>query len=403
MDNGEQFDKYIKATIESGSEDVPAGLWDGIQARMAADAPASEGFSWWKRVLTGVALAGIVATAVVLFVPKSGIPDVQETVAEAVIEEEPIADPETAADIMTVAEPLLADAHPAIKSGPATAKTEGKAAAITKPDEATIIGMEPIVTEAAEVEPTEVEPVVTVAQKSEPAAQKSEPAAQALLFDDEKPQRSNRFELAVNTNGAENIGGHSYGDGRMSTSQMSFGQNETLTETEATNYLIPISTGISVRYNFNEKWALSIGVNYTYLNRHFKAVYDYGGIENFQCDNVNNDQHYVGIPINAFYTVYSDERIKFYVNGGGAIEKCVNNKYSFAYTAKNNKVIDQSVAGFQTSINVGLGIQVNITGNFGIYLDPSFRYYFKNYLQPKSIRTVQPIQIGAELGLRWDL
>lgn len=406
MGNGELFDKYIKATLENGTEDVPAGLWDSIQERITADKPkgligalAGLGIRW-KRAAVGIALACVAVAAVVLSVPRATVTSPQQeiTIAEAApaepatdIEEQSI--PET----VPAAAPMLA-----LSKKPATIEekpviVEDKPAAIE--EETVFAEKEPVIVE----DKTAVTEEKTVVSEKETVIVEKPEIAQPFIFDEREPVRRKRMEMSAYANGADNIGETRYNYGRLSTSQMTFGQNESLTETEALNYMIPVSAGVAVRYNFTERWALSVGLNYTFLNRHFKGMYDYGGIENYQCDNINNDQHFVGIPINAFYTIHSGERVKFYASLGGAIEKCVYNKYSFNYTPRNRKTLNEGVAGVQASIGVGLGMQINLTNHLGLYIDPGLRYYFKNYLQPKSIRTVQPLQLGLELGLRWDL
>ena len=410
MDNGELFDKYIKATLENGTEDVPAGLWDSIQERITADKPkglfgalAGLGIRW-KRAAVGIALACIAVTAVVLSVPRTTVTSSQQeiTIAEAApaepatdIEEQSI--PET----VPAAAPLLA-----LSKKPATIEenpviVEDKPAAVE--EETAVIEEKTSYAKEDSAGPGEEAAEGLTDTRSKTPEIAATPEVQPFIFDEREPVRRRRLEMSAYANGADNIGETRYNYGRLSTSQMTFGQNESLTETEALNYMIPVSAGVAVRYNFTERWALSVGLNYTFLNRHFKGVYDYGGIENYQCDNINNDQHFVGIPINAFYTIHSGERVIFYASLGGAIEKCVYNKYSFNYTPRNRKTLNEGVAGVQASIGVGLGMQINLTNHLGLYIDPGLRYYFKNYLQPKSIRTVQPLQLGLELGLRWDL
>ena len=59
-------------------------------------------------------------------------------------------------------------------------------------------------------------------------------------------------------------------------------------------------------------------------------------------------------------------------------------------------------SGVQLSVLGGLGIEYGLNDFMGIYLDPNVRYYF-DMNQPKSIRTQQPLNIGFELGLRFNL
>jgi hypothetical protein len=62
----------------------------------------------------------------------------------------------------------------------------------------------------------------------------------------------------------------------------------------------------------------------------------------------------------------------------------------------------EAVKGVQLSANVGIGVEFILGKHVGIYLDPSLRYYFTGS-QPKSIRTVQPLMLGFEAGVRFNL
>ena len=57
----------------------------------------------------------------------------------------------------------------------------------------------------------------------------------------------------------------------------------------------------------------------------------------------------------------------------------------------------------QWSAAVGLGMEFKLTPGIGLYLDPSFRYYFGTENQPRSIRTIQPLRVDLEAGVRFSL
>jgi hypothetical protein len=62
----------------------------------------------------------------------------------------------------------------------------------------------------------------------------------------------------------------------------------------------------------------------------------------------------------------------------------------------------EAVKGVQLSANAGIGVEFLLGRYVGIYIDPSVRYYF-NCKQPNSIRTAQPLMLGFEMGLRFNL
>ena len=82
------------------------------------------------------------------------------------------------------------------------------------------------------------------------------------------------------------------------------------------------------------------------------------------------------------------------------MEKCVANRYEVQTTPVINH--EESVKGVQLSANAGIGVEFMLGRHIGIYIDPSLRYYF-HCSQPKSIRTAQPLMLGFEMGLRFNL
>jgi hypothetical protein len=111
---------------------------------------------------------------------------------------------------------------------------------------------------------------------------------------------------------------------------------------------------------------------------------------------IRNTQHYIGIPVNAYYDIVENRFMNFYAYAGGAVEKCVSDEYRVLAKDILHK---ESTKGLQASANLGIGVEFLLGKHLGAYVDPSVRYYF-NCNQPKSIRTAQPLMLGFEMGLR---
>jgi hypothetical protein len=172
---------------------------------------------------------------------------------------------------------------------------------------------------------------------------------------------------------------------------------------EETNYGLPVSVGLGVKLNFTKRWSLGIGLNYTLLTSSFNGKYTEvkDGVASMPIsERVKNSQHYIGIPVNAYYNIISRDLINFYAYAGGTVEKCIGNVYQVQTTPVINH--HEAVKGVQLSANVGIGVEFILGKHVGIYLDPSLRYYFTGS-QPKSIRTVQPLMLGFEAGVRFNL
>ena len=146
-----------------------------------------------------------------------------------------------------------------------------------------------------------------------------------------------------------------------------------------------------------------MGLNYTLLSSRFNGKYTKveDGIASLPVSaKVRNSQHYIGIPINAYYDIVNKDFINLYAYAGGTAEKCILNRYE----VQTSPVIyhTETAGGVQLSANAGIGVEFMLGQFAGLYIDPSLRYYF-NCKQPKSIRTAQPLMLGFEMGLRFRL
>jgi hypothetical protein len=199
------------------------------------------------------------------------------------------------------------------------------------------------------------------------------------------------------TNSAQSTGAPLFKRPSLSTSKPVTGVEQKSTES---TYGLPVSFGAGVKFDLSGRWSLGVGANYTLLARKFFGTYtlvgEDGRIQESVSSDIRNMQQYVGIPVNAFYSIVDKEFMNFYAYAGGTVEKCISDKYEIlntTYIHRNN------VSGVQVSANIGIGMEFLLGRHLGLYLDPSLRYYF-DCGQPKSIRTAQPLMLGLEMGLR---
>ena len=170
-------------------------------------------------------------------------------------------------------------------------------------------------------------------------------------------------------------------------------------EKSVSTYGIPLSLGLGVRFNVSDKLSIGTGLDWTLLSRSFSGIYtDASKSVNSE---INNELHYIGIPLNLYFDILTDRNIKFYVWGGGSVEKGLVNRFRIQ-NGSEDIIFKQSVKGLQWSSAVGLGIEFSLSDRLGLYLDPSARYYF-DCNQPNSVRTAKPFMLNFEAGLRFDL
>lgn len=173
-----------------------------------------------------------------------------------------------------------------------------------------------------------------------------------------------------------------------------------ITETSTSVYGIPVSFGIGGRFSFNDRFSLGTGVSYSLLTRTFTGNYIQGATFITGTD-IRHTMHYLGIPVNAYFSIIGSKAIDFHVFGGGSFEFCLSNRYAISQPSGDITVKDP-VKGVQMSAAVGLGVSFHLNDFLSIYLDPSARYYFRSQ-HPKSLRTDKPFMVNLELGLSFDL
>lgn len=171
-------------------------------------------------------------------------------------------------------------------------------------------------------------------------------------------------------------------------------------EKSSSAYDIPLSFGAGVRFRLTPRLSLGTGLTYTFLGRSFTGLYTEvkdGIVTRSIEDNVRHKMHYLGIPVDLYFSFIDSKVLDFYGYAGGAMEFCVSNRYFIQDT-----VFKDPVNTPQFSVGAGLGIQFKLSDHFGLYLDPGVRYYFPCN-QPKSVRTDRPVMINLEAGLRVNL
>jgi len=158
------------------------------------------------------------------------------------------------------------------------------------------------------------------------------------------------------------------------------------------SFLPPVSVGINFQKELNTWMSIGVGVNYTLLQS--KSAYSYFGGPY----TIRQSLHYVGLPVSALFSFVNQPKVRSYALVGGMVEKAVT-AHSTSSSKYSNSSESSYVQGLQWSVHAGLGVEVALSKLFGVYVEPGFGYFF-DCDQPRSIRTVQPAQFKAEVGLR---
>ncbi len=387
--NINDFDLMMKSILDEAQEAVPEHVWEGVSAGLDKAAQKKTVVLWWRRAAIGVAAAAAVILGVFFtyhdeneLVPKA----TGEMVAVVETEEAEVNEVTLLANADEVVHVPSKEVHQVVPDSAAEAIEAVGTKVITEEDQ-------------IENEPVTAEKEIIVEEKDEEV--EYFPEEWDDVSDEVKTKRGVSFSLSglAGTNDAisqERLGMMMRPS--VTPAPKKSGIEETSTKS---SYGIPLSFGAGVKIDLSRRWSIGTGLNYTFLSRQFYGKYTEvspeGDIKSVTSSDIRNRQHYIGIPVNAFFDVISNDRINFYAYAGGTVEKCLSDSYELLNTDIRHK---EKVAGVQLSANAGIGVEFMLGKHLGLYIDPSVRYYFKNENQPKSIRTVQPLMLGFEMGLR---
>lgn len=433
-----KFDLQIRSMLEDAEEKVPDRVWEAISGRLdKADAAQRR-----RKVLPWLRYTGIVSAAAAIALgiffsvntadrATSPLQKSSQAVESAIADNitSPADEEITGQETLTTDIPQQESA-PAQKPSSIADDIRVSSVAEVAPD------MDGRVSSAAEITPDkdgdaaaeqpaapEGEPAIPQDTQGENRAgsisrQIEEAAAKDALAQNEEPWDETDFmeeeqspkkristSLTISGNAAGNsASGNTRSGGRPIMSVMRPDRNSQNAIDEDKNsctYGIPLSFGLGTKIIFTDRWSLGIGINYSLLNRTFSGTYTKynakGDPEPVHYSKIRNSQSYIGIPVNVYFSIVRNRTVDFYAYAGGTAEKCVFNGYRMGNTEATYK---EKVAGFQFSANAGIGVEFIIADMLGIYVDPSVRYYFPDSRQPKSIRTVQPLSLGFEVGFR---
>ncbi len=388
-----ESDDLMRSILSQGEEDVPAHVWEGISSeldRIDGISRRKTVMLWFRR--SAVAAAAAAAVAVGVFTDWNGNGDIVPATSDK--------------GLIAVAESPEINAGYELSSPAAISERKLPSYLAYVPEEeaetaeAVAVPAEPA--EEPEKQEPAKEPQGTVSAGNEPAAE----TWPEIWEDDETEKIRKRRRTALTLSGIAGTNSvQSSGLGPMRRPSMSTSRPKTGVEQKSSEstYGLPVSLGAGVKIGLSDRWSLGVGANYTILTRKFFGTYtkvnQEGTIEESVSTDIRNAQQYVGIPVNAFYSIVDNEYMNFYTYAGVTVERCLSDKYDILNT---EYIYKGTVKGVQTSANIGLGVEFMLGRHLGLYMDPSLRYYF-DCGQPKSIRTAQPLMLGIEMGLRVNL
>ena len=375
------FDQYVKDLLQDAEVEVSPRVWKGIAAQIGAR-PARV-FPVWGWALASVA-AAVVAFVVLRVVPTTMGPSVSAILADNTY-------PENSVKLVSPAQKLSVPGVEAVDV-----------------NRLRVVAIESARLGSGRVEGKALQPSARI--RGRVGAENLPSYVDAsyfnqLAFADRKAESSRGLSLVASGDLQGNQRGQINGVSAYARpySAPPLGADEGIyNETPESNFRLPVSIGLGVRYNFTSRWAVGTGFRYTNLGRTFVGDFVSGdGITIPQTD-IDNQQHWIGIPVNLYYDIVNRGRWRVHGFVGGSAEFLFVNDFLIHYSPKDLHYTQRGTTP-QWSAGVGLGVEFRLTPRVGIYLDPSARYYFNSEQQPRSLRTIQPLRFDVEMGLRFSL
>lgn len=433
LEEDKDFDLKIRSILEDGREEVPDYLWEAVQKRLPAK--KTRPVVIWRRTATAVAAAAAAVAAFLLgpdlFIStQHNAEPYMDLSADAGIQVVGNTSAETEDQQSTYRE-TLAEAMPDLTDKPASGTTAARTATSASPTEAVSeseASAHETVPQSVIEDMPETMPLLTDGSATSDLSTNTEKTGNAVSPEktEGKDRRSGHEDTSISDalwDDSEVLDADADAAKRKTPVAMTFSGNaisnstqgksvrspapmqssgippaNSLHEEMATSYGIPLSFGAGVKIFFNKRWALGAGINYSLLNRTLSGIYYDENSIPFSDSDILNSQSYIGIPVNVYFSILKKDFIDLYAYAGGSVEKCVSSTYLIDAPGHTLTYREKS-HGVQLSADIGIGVEFLVIDRLGIYIDPSLRYYFKSR-QPQSIRTVQPLMLGFEAGLR---
>lgn len=384
----QEFDIYVRNLLKDAQESVPPQVWEGVEAGLRR----RKLILLWRRSAIGVAAAAAVVAAFVLLRPFMPVTEEHSQPTQSIFMAES-------------SEPIVPETLPAVteqvpQEVPLQQQLAGKKARVAQ----TVLPEAPVpeVPVPETIPETEPEPVSEVVPEVVP-----EPGhlqLSLLSAKKEKPRGGFSFTASGDFQGKYR---KELGPGRMPQQwglppALNAAKEGIYNASPEKHFSLPISAGVGLTYHFSPAWAVGTGVRYTFMGRTFIGDYVSGDGFVITGTDIDNLQHWLGIPVNVYFNFLNHGRWTMHAFAGGAVEFLVRNDYLVHNATKDIHYLEKSVRP-QWSAQLGVGVEFSLSPVVRLYLDPKLDYYFGTQYQPRSLRTIQPLRFEVEAGLRFSL
>lgn len=161
---------------------------------------------------------------------------------------------------------------------------------------------------------------------------------------------------------------------------------------EENKHYLPLSFGLTAGYALTDRIRVSSGIVYSRLASDFIRSSD--GEETTDRQTL----HYIGVPLNVSYDIWSTRRFKAYVTAGGQADFNVSARVE---TEGVKTKMDRD--NVQWSVSAAAGAQYDVIPQLGVYVEPGVRYYIDNGSRIENYYKDKPVSFSLQLGLRLNI
>lgn len=174
-------------------------------------------------------------------------------------------------------------------------------------------------------------------------------------------------------------------------------ENNTYPKTNI-HHKTPVSVGFSVSRYLNNRFALSAGLNYTFLS----STWDVDAPVYY--NKTAQKLHFIGIPVSLSYKIAEWNRFQVYAAAGVMTEvnvsgKLVTEKYSGKelYEKESEHI---RMKEWLWSVNARAGVSYPLLRFVSLYAEAGVDYYFDNGSTIETVRSEKPFNVSLQAGFR---
>lgn len=177
----------------------------------------------------------------------------------------------------------------------------------------------------------------------------------------------------------------------------SFEEEEEVIE-ETYSHRLPLKFGISVEYTMNDRWSVTSGLNYSFLESN---IYDSNGhVDKLGVQKLS----YLGIPVNVKFNAFRAGVFNAYLTAGGIAEYCIaGRRENFCNVSgiESNTVEKYSEHPFQFSMNASAGAEYSFLSYMSLFAEVGASYYFNDGSPVQTIYKEKPLYFNTNIGIRF--